>query len=128
MIASHVIPAPHHSLFKVMNLGPVLDKSKAEKPGGDALGFVEVRGYVALVEAADAAVKAARVVPVCWQRVGSALVSIVVEGEVAAVRAAVDAGEEAAGRIAEHVTSHVIPRPHVATNPFIALKMQKPGR
>jgi microcompartment protein CcmL/EutN len=81
-------------------------------PNGEAIGMIETRGLVAAVEACDAALKAASVQFVEQHKIGSGLVSITVRGDVAAVRAAVDAGAEAAGRVGEVVSVHVIPRPH----------------
>ena len=77
-----------------------------------ALGMIETRAMVALIEASDAACKAASVELVGWDRVGSGMVTGFVRGEVAAVKAAVDAGAAAAGKIGEVVSVHVIPRPH----------------
>lgn len=79
---------------------------------GEALGMVETRGLVALIEAADAMLKAANVTLVGWERVGSGLVTVLIRGDVAAVRAATDAGAAAARRVGEVVSVHVIPRPH----------------
>lgn len=79
---------------------------------GEALGIIETRGLVALIEAADAAVKAANVVLVGREKVGSGYVSVILRGDVAAVRAATDAGAAAARRVGELVAVHVIPRPH----------------
>ena len=78
----------------------------------EALGMVETKGFVAAVEAADAMVKSANVVLIGSQRVGSGLVTILVRGDVGAVKAATDAGAAAAARVAELVAVHVIPRPH----------------
>jgi len=77
-----------------------------------ALGMVETRGLVALIEAADAMCKAASVELVGWDKVGSGMVTAFVRGDVAAVKAATDAGAAAAARIGEVVSVHVIPRPH----------------
>ncbi|MDD4890817.1 MAG: ethanolamine utilization microcompartment protein EutM [Phycisphaerae bacterium] len=77
-----------------------------------ALGMVETRGLVALIEASDAMVKAANVELIGWDKVGSGLVTAFVRGDVAAVKAATDAGAAAAGKIGEVVSVHVIPRPH----------------
>jgi len=79
---------------------------------GEALGLIETRGLVAMIEAADAAVKAANVVLVGWERIGSGYVTAIFRGDVAAVRAATDAGAAAARRVGELVSVHVIPRPH----------------
>lgn len=79
---------------------------------GEALGLIETKGNVAAVEALDAALKAANVTFVDKHKVGNGLVAITLRGDVAAVRAAVDAGAEAAGRLGEVVSVHVIARPH----------------
>jgi len=78
----------------------------------EALGMIECKGFVPLVEASDAMMKAANVEFVGWQKVGSGLVTAFVAGDVAAVKAATDAGASAAGRIGEVVAVQVIPRPH----------------
>ena len=78
----------------------------------EALGMIETRGFVVLVEASDAMMKAANVQFLGWDRVGSGLVSAFVTGDVAAVKAATDAGATAGGRIGEVVSVQVIPRPH----------------
>ena len=83
------------------------------EPVGEALGMVETRGLVAMIEAADAMVKAAKVTLVGWEKIGSGLVTAIVRGDVAAVKAAVDAGQNGASRIGEIVTTHIIARPHV---------------
>jgi len=77
-----------------------------------AIGMIETRGLVALIEATDAAMKAANVQYKGWHKVGSGLVTFFVTGDVAAVKAAVEAGEKAARAAGEVVSVHVIPRPH----------------
>ena len=77
-----------------------------------ALGMVETRGLTAAIEAADAMTKAAEVTLVGTEKIGSGLVSVMVRGDVGAVKAAVEAGTEAASRLGELVATHVIPRPH----------------
>jgi len=77
-----------------------------------ALGLVEMRGHTGVVEATDAMLKAANVELVKSVAIGGAYVTVVVEGDVGSVKAAVDAGAEAAGRVGELVAAHVIPRPH----------------
>ena len=79
---------------------------------GEALGLVETRGLVGMIEAADAMVKTANVVFVGWQKVDAGLVTAIVRGDVASVKAATDAGAAAARRVGELVSVHVIPRPH----------------
>jgi ethanolamine utilization protein EutM len=78
----------------------------------DALGMIETRSFPAVVEAADAAVKAAKVELVSFERTGGGYVTIIVRGDVAAVKAACDAGQTAAARVGEVVAVHVIARPH----------------
>ena len=78
----------------------------------EALGMVETRGLVAAIEAADAMVKAANVVLIGSEKIGSGLVSVMVRGHVGAVKAAVEAGTAAATVLGEVVATHVIPRPH----------------
>jgi microcompartment protein CcmL/EutN len=79
---------------------------------GSALGMIETRGWVGLVEATDAMCKAANVEVVKTIAIGGAYVTTIVRGDVGSVRAAVDAGSEAAGRVGELVAAHIIPRPH----------------
>ena len=78
----------------------------------NAIGFVETRGYVAAFAAADAMVKAANVNIIGREQVGAGLVSVLVQGDVGAVKAATEAGSEAAATVGEVVSVHVIPRPH----------------
>ena len=78
----------------------------------EALGLLECKGLVALIEGSDAMMKAANVEMIGWDKAGSGLVTCFVKGDVAAVKAAVDAGAEAAGRVGQVVSVHVIPRPH----------------
>jgi len=119
VVSALVIPAPHPGLSKIMPIGPAVKKDEgAGAPEGQALGFIETKGFACLVEAADAAVKAANVAALGWQKVGSGLVTVVVRGDVAAVKASVDAGGESARRVGELIALHVIPRPHAATSSY----------
>ena len=79
----------------------------------DALGMIEVKGFVGMVEAADAMVKAAKVELVGYEKTGGGYVTAVIRGDVAAVKAAVEAGQAGAARVGEVVTTHIIARPHV---------------
>ncbi len=79
---------------------------------GEALGLIETKGFVAAIEAADVMVKTASVALVGTERIGSGLITVMVRGEVGAVKAAVEAGANAAGRLGDLVASHIIPRPH----------------
>ena len=82
-----------------------------ERDVGDALGMIETRGLVGMIEAADAMVKTANVVLVGWQKVDAGLVTAIVRGDVGSVKAATDAGAAAARRVGELIGVHVIPRP-----------------
>ena len=79
----------------------------------NAIGMIETTGYVAALAAADAMVKAANVTIVGREEVGDGLVAVTIIGDVGAVKAATEAGSEAAGQVGELVSVHVIPRPHV---------------
>ena len=92
-----------------------------------ALGMVETRGLVGLIEASDAMCKAANVELVGWDRVGSGLCTAFVRGEVAAVKASVDAGAAAASKIGEVVSVHVIPRPHDDLEQVVPVKKKAPA-
>ena len=78
---------------------------------GDALGMIETRGLIGMIEAADAMLKTANVVLVSWQKVDAGLVTALIRGDVGSVKAATDAGAVAARRVGELVSVHVIPRP-----------------
>ncbi len=82
---------------------------------GEALGMIETKGLVAMIEAADAMVESANVKLVGMEKIGSGLVTVKVRGDVGAVKAATDAGAAAAKRVGEVVSVHVIPRPHTDT-------------
>ena len=92
-----------------------------------ALGMLETRGFAAMVEASDAMVKAAKVELIGFEKIGGGYVTAIVRGDVAAVRAAVDAGTRAAEKVGEVVSTHVIPRPHenVDTALPLGLKIKK---
>jgi len=78
----------------------------------DALGMIETRGFAAMVEAADAMVKAAKVELVSYEKIGGGYVTAIIRGDVAAVKAACDAGQVAAARVGEIVSVHIVARPH----------------
>ena len=79
----------------------------------EALGMIETRGFAAMVEASDAMVKAAKVELVSYEKIGGGYVTAIIRGDVAAVKAALDAGQIAASRVGEIVSVHVIARPHM---------------
>jgi microcompartment protein CcmL/EutN len=79
----------------------------------EALGMIETRGFAAMVEASDAMVKAAKVELVHYEKIGGGYVTTIVRGDVAAVKAAIEAGVRGAERVGEVVSVHVIPRPHL---------------
>lgn len=91
----------------------------------EALGMVETRGLIGAIEAADAMVKAANVVLVGKDQIGAGLVTVMVRGDVGAVKAAVDAGSAAAKRVGELMSTHVIPRPHGDVEDIIPKKAVK---
>ena len=93
----------------------------------EALGMIETRGFVALLEAADAMIKAANVQFMGWDKGGSGMVSAFVTGDVAAVKAATDAGATAAARIGEVVSVQVIPRPHEELGEVLPPPIKKPA-
>ncbi|MGB3713045.1 MAG: BMC domain-containing protein [Candidatus Promineifilaceae bacterium] len=90
----------------------------------EALGMIECRSYAAMVEAADAMVKAARVELVHYEKTGGGYVTAIVRGDVAAVKAAVEAGSRGAERVGEIVAVHVIPRPHANVDRTLPLGRQ----
>ncbi|MBL8148778.1 MAG: ethanolamine utilization microcompartment protein EutM [Blastocatellia bacterium] len=90
----------------------------------EALGMIETKGLVAMVEAADAMVKAANVSFVGYEKIGAGLVTAIVRGDVAAVKAATDAGAAAARRVGELVSVHVIPRPHMSVNESLPVSFE----
>ena len=90
----------------------------------DALGMIETRGFAAVVEAADAMVKAAKVELVGYEKIGGGYVTAVVRGDVAAVKAATEAGVRAAERVGEMVAVHVIARPHANIDAALPLGRQ----
>ncbi|KLU62774.1 propanediol utilization protein PduA [Peptococcaceae bacterium CEB3] len=79
---------------------------------GEALGMIETKGLVAAVQAADVALKAADVVLVGYEKIGSGMVRVLLRGDVAAIKAAAEAGAQAAENLGEVISAHVIPRPH----------------
>jgi ethanolamine utilization protein EutM len=87
----------------------------------DALGLLETRSFAAMVEGADAMVKAAKVELVSFEKTGGGYVTAVVRGDVAAVKAATDAGRLAASRVGEMVAVHIIPRPHTNVDDVLPL-------
>ena len=93
----------------------------------EALGMVETKGLVSLIEASDAMLKSANVRMIGWDKVGAGLVTSFVVGDVAAVKAAVDAGADAAARVGELVSIHVIPRPHEELPALLPESARKPA-
>jgi ethanolamine utilization protein EutM len=91
----------------------------------EALGMIETKGLTALIEASDAMLKSANVTLIGWQKIGSGLVTALVVGDVAAVKAAVDAGAAAAGRVGEVIGVQVIPRPHEDLGAILPLAGKK---
>ena len=94
----------------------------------NALGMIETKGFAAMVEASDAMVKAAKVELVGFEKIGGGYVTAIVRGDVAAVRAAVDAGVQAAQKVGEIVSTHIIPRPHQNVDSALPLGMNQPKK
>ena len=94
----------------------------------DALGMIETRGFAAMVEASDAMVKAAKVELTGYEKIGGGYVTAIVRGDVAAVRAALDAGSRAAERVGEIISVHVIPRPHANVDEVMPLGRKPEGK
>ena len=90
----------------------------------DSLGMIETKGLVAMIEASDAMVKAAKVTLIGYEKIGAGYVTTIVRGDVAACKAATDAGAAAARRVGELVSVHVIPRPHVNIDAVLPLGRQ----
>jgi microcompartment protein CcmL/EutN len=99
-------------------------KFLGESKMADALGMIETKGFIGMVEAADAMVKAAKVEIVGYEKVGGAYVTAIVRGDVAAVKAATEAGARAASKVGELVSVHVIPRPHENVDMVLPLGRQ----
>ncbi len=121
LFCSNVIARPHNDIEKILPAkGPAVGKAGA--PAGEqvalksALGMIETNGLTANIEAADAMLKAADVSLVGQERIGAGLVTVFVQGDVGAVKAAVEAGNNAAARIGQIVSVHVIPRPHTSVS------------
>ena len=95
----------------------------------DALGMIETKGYVGAVEASDAMVKAANVTLVKTVPIGGGLITVLAKGDVGSVKAAVDAGSKAAGRVGELISSHIIARPHEdLLKSFLGESPKTPGK
>lgn len=116
LFSNNVIPRPHTDVARVMPpKGPATGKPATpgeQIPLETALGMIETLGFTANIEATDAMLKAADVSLVGQEQIGAGLVTVFVQGDVGAVKAAVEAGQTAASRIGEVVSAHVIPRPH----------------
>lgn len=87
----------------------------------DALGMIETRGFTAMVVASDAMVKAAKVELIGYEKIGGGFVTAIVRGDVASVKAAVEAGVVAAEKVGEIVSTHIIPRPHANVDSVLPL-------
>ena len=110
--AKTTTPAPKAPVAPVAEEITTKPKREEKKMSLEALGMIETRGLVAAIEAADAMVKAANVELIGTEKIGSGLVSVMVRGDVGAVKSAVEAGSNSASRLGEIIATHVIPRPH----------------
>lgn len=107
--------------------GTTMAPTSTSTRGAGALGLIETKGLVGAIEAADAMVKAANVQLVGHREIGGGLVTVMVRGDVGAVKAATDAGAVAAGKAGEVVSVHVIPRPHEETESVLAILTRPKG-
>lgn len=119
VVSVHVIARPHDELTAMMPkpkalaaVDPKKPAAAPASPSAGAIGFIETKGWVGLVEATDAMGKAANVEVMKTIQIGGAYVTTIVRGDVGSVKAAVDAGAAAAGKVGELISSHVIARPH----------------
>ena len=115
VVSVHVIARPHDELTAMMPKAKAVNaeaKKAASAPNAGAIGLIETKGWVGLVEATDAMGKAANVEVMKTIQIGGAYVTTIVKGDVGSVKAAVDAGAAAAGKVGELISSHVIARPH----------------
>jgi carbon dioxide concentrating mechanism protein CcmO len=112
LMGTLVIPNPHEGLVALFLAAPTA--AGAGQTGGsqEALGMIETKNLIPLLEATDTMLKAAHVTAVSWDKVGSGYVTTFIRGDVAAVKASVEAGVRAASAIGQVILSHVIPRPH----------------
>lgn len=126
LFCSNVIARPHTDLARILpGKGPAAGK-KATGTGeqvllDSALGMIETNGLTAAIQAADTMLKSAEVSLVGKEQIGAGLVTMLVQGDVGAAKAAVEAGQEAAARIGEVVSAHVIPRPHTSVTECMPL-------
>lgn len=104
--------APAETIIAPPSAAPTTTVKEEKKMTQEALGMVETRGLVAAIEAADAMCKAANVTLIGTEKIGSGLVTVMVRGDVGAVKASVEAGSASASRLGELIAIHVIPRPH----------------
>jgi len=112
---------PSRASTAVKSPEQIKERKEEREPMAEALGMIETRGFAAMVEAADAMVKAAKVELVSYEKTGGGYVTAVVRGDVAAVKAAVDAGVRGAEKVGEVVSTHVIARPHVNIDMILPL-------
>jgi len=124
LIGSHLIPRPHPAVQLCFPIGGSNDGFEDAVPGR-ALGYIETKGFIPMIEAADAAVKASDTRPFGWQRVGSGFMAIILGGEVGAVRIAVDAGSQAARSVGEFKSALILPNPHEAVTKVTAQPKKK---
>lgn len=105
-------PNAKQDIKKMPEAKPAAQNKEEKRMAQQALGMIETRGLIASIEAADTMLKAANVELVGTEKIGSGLVSVMVRGDVGAVKSAVESGAEAASRVGELIATHVIPRPH----------------
>lgn len=125
IFCSHIIPSPHLLTNAVMPIGKLKNQKLdihpplKNKGAGEALGIIETQGFIQLVEAVDAGLKSASVISTGWYKVGSAMVSTIFRGDVAAVKTAVASAKMAAEKLGKVLSAYVIPRPHSAIEKIV---------
>jgi len=115
LLATNVIPRPHERIYELLNQKSGKDVNISHLGSQLAIGIVETMGFVGMIEAADAGIKAAKVIIPGWVTVGGGLTTVFYRGEVSAVKSAVTAGTSAASKVTEVISTHVIPQPHLGT-------------
>jgi len=125
VLFTHIIPSPHLLTMKMLPIGKPKNLKVDDNPllknkgAGEAIGVFETQGYTPLIEAVDAGLKSASVIVTGWYKVGSAMVSTIFRGDVAAVKTAVSAGKNAAEKLGKVLSAYVIPRPNAAVEKIV---------
>jgi len=125
VIGQDVIPSPHDRIQSLFPVGSTPETGDEPPTPGRAIGVIETKGFTGLIEAADRSVKAATVDAVAWHKVGSAMVSFIIRGDVGAVRAAIAAGEAGARETGELVSTLILPGPDESVDEVVPPPVKK---